>query len=127
VVKSVKGNGGYLMRSCIVIMIIFGLSCCKKKQVPEGILTRDKMVAVMSELYVTEQKISTLGVKRDSLSQMFDVMKEKVFAAQGITDSVFRKSMDYYMDRPLEMETIYTSLVDSLNLREQRSLSSQKK
>ena len=64
-------------------MIIFGLSCCKKKQVPEGILTQDKMVAVMSELYVTEQKISTLGVKRDSLSQMFDVMKEKVFASAG--------------------------------------------
>ena len=115
------------MRSCIVIMIILGLSCCNKKQVPEGILTRDKMVAVMSELYVTEQKISTLGVKRDSLSQMFDVMKEKVFAAQGITDSIFRKSMDYYMDRPLEMETIYTSLVDSLNLREQRAVSGQKK
>ena len=109
------------------MMIIFGLSCCKKKQVPEGILTRDEMVAVMSDLYITEQKISTLGVKRDSLNQMFDVMKEKVFAAQGITDSVFRKSMDYYMDRPLEMETIYTSLVDSLNLREQRALFRAKK
>jgi len=33
---------------------------------------------------------------------------------------VFRKSMDYYMDHPMEMELIYTSLVDSLNLREQR-------
>jgi len=115
------------MRSCIVFMILFGLSCCKKKQVPEGILTQEKMVAVMSDLYITEQKISTLGVKRDSLSQMFDVMKEKVFAKQGITDSIFRKSMDYYIDRPLEMETIYTSLVDSLNLREQRALSGQKK
>jgi hypothetical protein len=108
-------------------MVIFGLSCCKKKQVPEGILTRDQMVAVMSELYITEQKVTTLGVKRDSLGRVFDVMKEKLFAKQGITDSVFRKSMDYYMDRPLEMETIYTALVDSLNLREQRSLSGQKK
>jgi hypothetical protein len=115
------------MRSCIVFMILFGLACCKKNQAPEGILTQEKMVAVMSDLYITEQKISTLGVKRDSLSQMFDVLKEKVFAKQGITDSVFRKSMDYYIDHPLEMETIYTSLVDSLNLREQRTLSGQKK
>ena len=78
------------------------------------------MVAVMSELYITEQKVSSMGLRRDSLEQIADVMKDKIFAKVGITDSVFRKSMDYYMDHPMEMELIYTSLVDSLNLREQR-------
>jgi hypothetical protein len=119
----VKGKDGYVMRSCLVIVIILGLSCCNKKSAPEGILSQDEMVAVMSELYIAEQKISTLGVKRDSLSQIFGVMKEKVFAKAGTTDSVFRKSLNYYMDHPREMEVIYTSLVDSLNLREQRALS----
>lgn len=111
------------MRSCMVAVIILGLSSCNEKPLPEGILTQDEMVAVMSELYIAEQKISTLGVKRDSLSQIFGVMKEKVFAKAGVTDSVFRKSLNYYMDHPLDMEVIYTSLVDSLNLREQRALS----
>ena len=78
------------------------------------------MVAVMSELYITEQKVSSMGLRRDSLEQIADVMKDKIFAKVGIADSVFRKSMDYYMDHPMEMELIYTSLVDSLNLREQR-------
>ena len=109
------------MRACLVIMIILGLSCCRKKQVPEGILTQDQMVSVMSELYVAEQKISTLGVKRDSLALIFDVMKDKVFAKAGVTDSVFRKSLNYYMDHPRDLETVYISLVDSLNLREQRA------
>ena len=109
------------MRSCLVIMIILGLSCCRKKHAPEGILTQDQMVSVMSELYVAEQKISTLGVKRDSLALIFDVMKEKVFAKAGVTDSVFRKSLNYYMDHPMDLETVYISLVDSLNLREQRA------
>jgi len=123
VVKSAKGQDRYVMRSCLVIIIILGLSSCKKKQVPEGVLSQDEMVAVMSELYIAEQKISTLGVKRDSLTLIFDVMKEKVFAKAGVTDSVFRKSLDYYMDHPQDMEVMYTSLVDSLNLREQRALS----
>jgi hypothetical protein len=35
-------------------------------------------------------------------------------------DSVFRKSLDYYMARPRTLEHIYTALIDSLNLREQR-------
>jgi hypothetical protein len=78
------------------------------------------MVAVMSELYIVEQKVSTLGLKRDSLEQIAIVMKDKVFAKAGITDSVFRKSLDFYADRPQDLELIYTSLVDSLNLKEQR-------
>ena len=78
------------------------------------------MVEVMAELYITEQKVSTMGLKRDSLEQIADVMKELVFAKFAVTDTVFRKSMDYYMDHPQDMELIYTSLVDSLNLRQQR-------
>jgi hypothetical protein len=113
------------MRLCIVIAIILGLSCCEKKQAPEGILSQDEMVAVMAELYIGEQKISTLGIKRDSLAQIFGVMKDRIFVKAGTTDSAFRKSLDYYMARPQDMEKIYTSLVDSLNLREQRAVSAQ--
>jgi len=118
--KSVKGTRRYVTQSWMVVIVIFALSCSQKDRVPEGILTQDQMVSVMSELYITEQKISTLGIKRDSLSQIFEVMKGKIFAKTGVTDSVFKKSLNYYMDRPLQMELIYTSLVDSLNLREQR-------
>ena len=104
----------------MVVVVIFALSCSNQNRVPEGILSQEQMVSVMTELYILEQKLSTLGIKRDSIGQVFDVMKEKVFAEAGITDSAFRKSLNYYMDRPQTMELIYTSLVDSLNLKEQR-------
>ena len=104
----------------MVVVVIFALSCSNQRRIPEGILTHDQMVAVMSELYVTEQKITALGIKRDSLEQIAAVMQDKIFAKLGIPDSVFRKSLNYYMDHPQELELIYTSLVDSLNLREQR-------
>jgi hypothetical protein len=113
------------IHSCIVATVVFAFSCAKKDKPPEGILTQDQMVAVMSELYIGEQKISTLGVTRDSLSLIFAVLKEKIFEKASTSDSVFRKSLDYYMDRPQTLELIYTALVDSLNLREQRALSGQ--
>jgi len=50
-------------------------------------------------------------------------MKGRVFEKVGITDSVFRKSLNFYIDHPDVLEGIYTSLIDSLNLREQRVLS----
>ena len=108
------------MQSCAVVLIILALSCSNKPPVPDGVLTHDQMVAVMSELYIAEQKVGVLGFKRDSIEQIADVMKDKVFAKVGIPDSVFRMSLYYYMDHPRELELIYTSLVDSLNLREQR-------
>lgn len=116
------GNGVPL--SFAMLMVLF-FSCEKKERVPEGILTKDQMVNVLSELYIVEQKINTVSVKRDSLNQIFATMKDRVFKKTGVTDSVFRQSLNYYMDRPQTFEIIYTALIDSLNLREQRTLSSE--
>jgi len=85
------------------------------------------MVAVLSELYILEQKVSTLGVTRDSLNQIFAAMKGQVFEKSGVPDSVFSESLNYYVDHPQSLETIYTVLIDSLNLREQRLISSEVK
>jgi Domain of unknown function (DUF4296) len=112
---------------CFAVFLALFFSCEKKERVPDGILTQDQMVRVLSELYITEQKISTLGIKRDSLKQVFEVMKDSIFEQTGIPDSVFKQSMDYYVDRPQTLEGIYTALIDSLNLREQRLLSSEAK
>ena len=118
---------GQVVRLCFAAVMLLFFSCQKKETTPEGILSNDQMVNVLSELYVIEQKISTLGVKRDSLNQIFDEMKSRVFEKTGVTDSVFRRSLNYYMDHPQTLEVVYTSLIDSLNLREQRMLSSEVK
>lgn len=109
---------------CIAGYFLVFLSCGKKETVPEDILSQDQMVSVLSELYVLENKISSLGVTRDSLTQIFGAMKGKVFEKSGVSDSTFSKSLNYYVDHPKTLEEIYTVLIDSLNLREQRLISS---
>jgi hypothetical protein len=79
------------------------------------------MVAVLNALYITEAKISSMPVNRDSSLRIFDYFGTKTFDSLGVADSVFKKSFNYYLDRPKEMEEIYAVLIDSLNLREQRS------
>lgn len=85
------------------------------------------MLELLSDIYVVEQKVNTLGLKRDTADQIFEKLKDKVFEKAGTTDSIFHLSLDYYMDRPKIMEGIYSQLVDSMNLREQRILSGQPK
>lgn|SRR5688572_1462469 len=95
------------------------VSCGGKR--PDGILSRQEMVQVMEELYLAEEKVNHLTLSRDSSKKVFEHMGRKVFESAAISDTIFKKSFDYYMERPREMELIYTALVDTLQLREQRA------
>ena len=104
---------------CLWIMVV----SCGKEERPADILTPDQMVENLIEIYITEAKLGRVpGANRDSTKQIFDYLDEKMFEKMGITDTLFQKSYNYYFDRPTELESIYTVVIDSLNLREQRAI-----
>jgi hypothetical protein len=111
------------MRGIIVLLGVVAIACGGKESVvnKDGVLTREKMVAVLTEVYLAEEKTNRLGLSRDSAEKVFDLLQVKVFDKTGVPDSVFRKSVNFYLERPKELEEIYTALVDSLNLKEQRA------
>ncbi|MDH4298308.1 MAG: DUF4296 domain-containing protein, partial [Cyclobacteriaceae bacterium] len=67
---------------------------------------------------------STLSITRDSSRHIIAAKEGEIFEKLNTTDSTFKRSLNYYIDHPQTLEMIYTALVDSLNLREQRLLSS---
>src|SRR5687768_8914468 len=105
----------------VVIPVILSYSCQPVERKPEGVLPHEEMVKLLSELYILEEKVVRLGLAPDSAQQVFELMRGNFFETAGVQDSVFKKSFDYYMDHPIEMEKIYTVLVDSMQLREQRT------
>jgi hypothetical protein len=114
----VKGFNYYFLVLVLSFLSLAAGSCQEQK---EGtVLTREEMVRVMMEIYILEDKINRMTIGPDSSRQVFAVMNKRVPERTGIPDSVFRKSLEYYTSRPKEMERIYSALVDSLNLREQR-------
>lgn len=76
------------------------------------------MVEALSEVYITEEKVNKLVLKRDSAQVVFEYFEGRMFEKMGVSDSVFRKSFEYYKSRPDELEQIYAVLVDTLSLRE---------
>ena len=115
-----KGYRHFFIRTGFLLAALgWAVSCAEKK--PEGILSKAEMVQIMEELYIMEEKINQLALSRDSAKQVFKVMEERVFESTAVDDTLFRKSFDYYMEHPREMELIYTALVDTLQLREQRA------
>jgi hypothetical protein len=100
---------------------LFVLAACKgKDRKPANVLSHNDMVKALAQVYIAEQKVSSVGLDVDSAKKVFDKIKGRVFEDAGVSDSTFKKSFDYYMDRPKELELIYTALVDTLNLYEQR-------
>jgi type III secretory pathway lipoprotein EscJ len=58
----------YLM----LIAIVLSLAGCKKSNtVPHGILTKDQMVKVLSEIYIAEEKVNKLSLQADSSQAVF--------------------------------------------------------
>ena len=110
-----------MIRIILLGMMIIVLSACGKRKRPEGILSEKQMVNVMTELYLVEEKANRLPVPQDSIKRIFPLFSAKTFEKVGVPDTVFRKSLDYYMSEPEKLENIYTILVDSLNLKAQRA------
>jgi hypothetical protein len=100
--------------------LFFGLSCGQKKESEGQILSQREMVSTLIDVYVAEQKIQALNVPRDSGEFLFKKLNAKVLESKNVQDSILKKSFDYYITHPKELEQIYSALVDSLNLREQR-------
>jgi hypothetical protein len=119
--KTFKGRLNFIAGMAITAIFIFSTQSCKNQnELPAGVLSQEQMVSVLREMYLTEEKVNRLNLVGDSSTHVFDIMKEKVFEKTGVEDSVFRNSFDYYMDNPKDLELIYTALVDSLQLMEQR-------
>jgi hypothetical protein len=115
----VKGVRHFSIQIILFVAVCAAWVSCAEKS-PEDVLTKQEMVQIMEELYIAEEKINHLALSRDSARKVFLALKAEVFESAAIKDTVFKKSLDHYMERPKEMELIYTALVDSLQLREQR-------
>jgi hypothetical protein len=101
-------------------LVMCFLISCRKTRTPEGILTKPEMVKALMDIYMDEEKTSRLGLVKDSSEKVFEALKIRSFEKLNLTDTAFRRSIVYYSDRPKELEMIYSALVDSLQLREQR-------
>jgi len=111
-------------RVLLFLMVgLFTFSCSDTKdaiQENPAVVSKEEMVRILIELYVTEQKVDKLKLKTDSSQKIFSQLENKIFQKVGVKSDSFKASLNYYVDRPKELEWIYTALVDSLSLREQR-------
>ena len=92
---------------------------CQQKRARQDVLSEREMVAILSQLYLAEEKITRVVVDRDSSMKAFKGIEAILFEKAGTHDSVFRKSFEYYLTQPEKLERIYSTVIDSLSLKAQ--------
>lgn len=81
------------------------------------IMPKEEMVNYLIKLHIAEAQIQNLRLKKDSSEYVFDVYEKHLLRESGLTDSLFVKSYNYYLQHPEELELIYESVIDTISVR----------
>lgn len=104
----------------LLILIPFLLFGCKKgEEIPEHIMTQEAMSNILMDIHIAHAKVQTLkGINQDSAKILFRYYELDLFQKHNVAESIYYQSYNYYLDHPDLMLEVYTSLVDSLSLKE---------
>lgn len=110
--------------SPILLLFFFLISCSGKNKIPQGVLPKQKMQAVLLDMLKADEFLtgyvfpndSALNRKQESIQ-----LYEQVFRIHQTDRDEFKKSLSFYQAHPSLMKEI----LDSLN-KKQASLSTQR-
>lgn len=95
-------------------------SCIKEEPAPQGIIPKDTMVGIMTDIHIAEAKISVRNLQRDSALIYYSALSEEILKKYHISRKRLEESMNYYSRNPKKFYEIEEHVVDSLSLREAR-------
>lgn len=104
-----------------MVSFLFLFACIREDR-PEYLVPQEKLVPFLADVYSTEAKVTGMTLARDSAEVLFSLAERRLFEMHSINDSLYRLTMQYYLGHPREMGELYDGLIDTLNLREQKTL-----
>jgi hypothetical protein len=103
--------------ACLLTIVLLA-GCTDKDKPPSGILPREKMGNVLWDMIQADQYSAIYLVKdtaRINLKTEDLRLYQQVFQLHGISRDEFRKSFQYYEDRPDQLRTLLDSMLSRGN------------
>lgn len=101
---------------CVVVLLVM-LSCSDKRKIPAGVLSMEKMEAVLTDILIAD----ALNVERCARDTSLKLQAEnasyflKIYKMHKIDTAVFNKSYDFYLRRPDMLKEISDTVIAVLN------------
>ncbi len=96
--------------------MLVAFACDKHKEQVE-VMSEELMVNYLIELHIAEAQIQNLRLKKDSAEFVFKIYEQHLINKNNLTDSLFIRSYNFYLQNPTRLESIYEAVVDSISVR----------
>ena len=106
-----------MKKSFLTIFMLMVLACSSKQGVTD-IMGEEAMTEFLIDLHMAEAGVQDLRLNKDSALVVFSAKEKLLFRKHNITDSIFISSYNYYLDHPEKLELIYSTIIDSLSLKQ---------
>jgi hypothetical protein len=107
------------MKKCLGILLLLALFSCTdqigSKPAPDHLIEKDKFVNIIKELSLVESHVQLKYGHVSRFQETMIMSAKAIFKQYKVTPKQFEASMDYYASRQLEMQEIYTEVLESLN------------
>jgi Domain of unknown function (DUF4296) len=121
-VTTINLTKGVIPKTAILLVVSgFLLYSCKNDK-QEGILSQKEFASLLVEFYVAEARLNTSPIVRDSAIRLFIPLEQAYLDKHRISNEILTNTYRYYLDHPDEFGRIYDSVIDTLSLREQRTM-----
>lgn len=89
-------------------LAILMVACINKKEIPEDIIPKEKMVDILTDIHVMESKIeATRYLARDSMQAAYFQEQKRILNKYQIDSSKYYQSYDFYFKHMYHMKDIY--------------------
>ncbi|KAA9346027.1 DUF4296 domain-containing protein [Adhaeribacter soli] len=110
------------MKQHFLLFTLLALVSCaeKKPQKPAGLVAPGKLTSILADIHIAESRVEEMRVHPDTAKVVFNRLQKEIFQKQGVTETEFNKTYNYYQDHVAELDKVYEALVDTLGMREVR-------
>jgi hypothetical protein len=106
------------MKRLVMIILAFSISACAEKEelhIPEGILDKEQMVRVMTDIYIIDAATNLQNFQGITMPADPRVSYEKFLKKDNATYGDFNRSYEFYLKHPKELSEIYNEVLNELS------------
>ncbi len=109
------------MKKTLIIGLVFLFGCFNNNsRVPEGLLSREDMAKIQTEIHILEARIYKLYLKEDSAKKLYNHYENILFDSLNVPKEQYDQSLEYYFSNPKNFQKVYDQVVDTLLSRQKR-------
>lgn len=98
--------------SLIIGLTFLVLSCGTTKEPSEGVIAEEEMIAVLTEIELTQALIKLKRSAKDTINEQ--LLYDEVYKEFNTSEEAFNKSIAYYSEAPKQLMKMYGKVIENL-------------